>query len=164
MKSILVALAMVLTASIGYARSTATNNNQWNGGVAGEDKLDGCGLGWQVTDQRTMIATTTRGTTNAVIPASFGMTSGTLGCEQIKFASNDKESATYVFNNFQNLKSELAEGQGEYVSGMVQSVGCSASQVPSISSDLKKNYGTVVAPAQDAAQLFQNLKSEIHCG
>ena len=133
--------------------------------MAGADTLDGCGLGWQVTQNRTMIATTTRGTTNAFVPPSFGMTSGTLGCEQISFAANEKQAATFVATNFQTLKSELALGQDEYVSAMIQSFGCSASQVPAISSRIQNSYDSVVAPAQNATELFNNLKQSVgHCG
>lgn len=132
---------------------------------AAHDTLDGCGLGWQVTDSRTIIGTTTRATTNAFVPPSFGMTSGTIGCEQVSFASNEKEAATFVATNYQTLRSELSEGQGEYVSAMIESFGCSSAQVPAISSQLQKNYNTVVAPTQNATELFNNLKQEIgHCG
>lgn len=53
------------------------------------DTMDGCGLGWEVTSSETMIGTTTRGTTNAVVPPTFGMTTGTLGCKKLDIASND---------------------------------------------------------------------------
>ncbi|MBK9038693.1 MAG: DUF3015 family protein [Bdellovibrionales bacterium] len=45
-----------------------------------KDTMDGCGLGWEVTDSETMIGTTTRGTTNMFVPPAFGMTTGTIGC------------------------------------------------------------------------------------
>ncbi len=129
------------------------------------DTLDGCGLGWQVTDSRTMIGTTTRGTTNAFVPPSFGMTSGTIGCDQIPFAKNEQEAATFVASNYQTLKSELAVGHGEYVSAMIESFGCASGQVPAISAKIQKNYGSVVAPTENATQLFNNLKQQVgRCG
>ncbi len=57
--------------------------------------VDSCGLGWQVTDKKTYTATTTRGTTNAFIPPTFGMTTGTIGCEKLDIGKNDKEAADY---------------------------------------------------------------------
>lgn len=133
--------------------------------VVGADTLDGCGLGWQVTQDRTMLATTTRGSTNYFVPPAFGMTSGTIGCEQIGFAANDKQAATFVASNYQNLKSELAVGQGEYVTAMVESFGCPASATPAISAKIQNNYQTVVAPTKNATELFNNLKTEVgQCG
>ena len=73
-----------------------------------QDKLDGCGLGWQVNDGKTSTATTTRATTNYTVPPAFGMTTGTLGCDQLEIGQNDKESLNYVATNFEVLKSELA--------------------------------------------------------
>lgn len=120
------------------------------------DKLDGCGLGWQVTDKRTYTATTTRATTNAFVPPTFGMTTGTLGCDKLEIGMNDKEAADYVATNFEVLKSELAQGQGEYVSALAKTMNCSSS----FGTQIQKNYNTVVAPAQDAAQLYNNIKAE----
>ena len=37
---------------------------------------DSCGLGWHVTQDKSLLATVTRSTTNAVVPPTFGMTSG----------------------------------------------------------------------------------------
>jgi len=157
MKIFLIALTIVAAAATAQAQKAS--------GKSGDGTLDGCGLGWQVTDSRTMIGTTTRGTTNMVVHPGFGMTSGTLGCEQISFAKNEQEAATFVASNYQTLKSELAVGQGEYVSAMIESFGCSAEQVPAISSQIQKNYNTVVAPTQNATELFNNLKQEVGtCG
>lgn len=155
MKKFFIVLAVVATAGVAHAQKSMT----------GRPTIDGCGLGWEVTDSRTMIGTTTRGTTNMTVPPAFGMTTGTLGCEQIAFAANEKEAATFVASNYQTLKSELAVGQGEYVTAMIESFGCSAEQVPAISSQIQQKYDSVVAPTQNATQLFQNLKQEVsHCG
>ncbi|MGE0528634.1 MAG: DUF3015 family protein [Bdellovibrionales bacterium] len=116
------------------------------------DQMDGCGLGWEVTDDETMIATTTRGTTNAFVPPTFGMTSGTLGCKQLEFASNEKEAVNYVVNNFSNLKQELAIGQGEYVEGLSEVMNCNGATI-------QKQYEDVVAPAQNGVELYKNLKN-----
>lgn len=155
MKKFLVAAAMVTAAFSAHAAKEAAN--------MAHPTIDSCGLGWQVTDARTMMGTTTRGTTNYFVPPSFGMTSGTIGCAQIPFAANEREAATFVASNYETLKSELAEGQGEYVTAMVESFGCSAAQAPAISANIQKNYSTVVAPTRNATELFTNLKSEVVC-
>lgn len=124
------------------------------------DVLDGCGLGWKVTDKRTYTATTTRGTTNAFVPPTFGMTTGTLGCEKIEVGQKDKEAADYVATNFEVLKSELARGEGEYVSALAMAMGCGSSAA-AVGQQLQQNYIQVVAPAQSAVELYKNIRTNI---
>ncbi|MGE0634518.1 MAG: DUF3015 family protein [Pseudobdellovibrionaceae bacterium] len=120
--------------------------------VQAADTMDGCGLGWQVTSGETMMATTTRGTTNNFVPPSFGMTSGTIGCKQLPFAANEREAVNYVVNNFSSLKQQLAVGQGEYVDGLSEVMSCNSSAV-------RSQYNTVVSPAKNGVELYKNLKA-----
>lgn len=154
MKSLLAVVAVVTASLTTFAAgpSSATRPN-----------IDGCGLGWEVTDSRTMMGTSTRGTTNGFVPPTFGMTSGTLGCDQLTFASNNKEAAEFVASNYETLKSELAAGQGEYVNAMMESFGCSSEQASANSAKIQSNYQTVVAPAHNATELYKNLQAEISC-
>jgi hypothetical protein len=124
------------------------------------DTLDGCGLGWQVTQGKTYTATTTRATTNYVIPPTFGMTTGTMGCDKLEIGAQDKEAADYVATNYDQLKSQLAMGRGEYVDGMASAFGCKALS-SEVGAQIQKNYDSVVSSAQTPVQLFQNIRSEI---
>ncbi len=119
------------------------------------DTMDGCGLGWQVTQSETLIGTTTRGTTNSIIPPAFGMTTGTIGCKKLDFAANEREAVNYVVNNYPNLKQQLASGHGEYVDGLTEVMKCDAQKI-------QKQYDTVVAPARDGAELYKNIRAT--CG
>ncbi|OFZ48367.1 MAG: hypothetical protein A2381_04190 [Bdellovibrionales bacterium RIFOXYB1_FULL_37_110] len=105
--------------------------------VIADDSSDGCGLGWQVTKNKTFSATTTRMTTNAFVPPTFGMTSGTIGCEQHGLAKKEAEQLYYANANIQNLSVELALGQGEYVDGLAQVLGC---DVSAFSASMQANY------------------------
>lgn len=145
MKKILVSLIAV--SAIGSIASAA-------------DRLDGCGLGWQVTGKKTYTATTTRGTTNAFVPPTFGMTTGTMGCDKLDIGKNDKEAADYVATNFDSLKSELASGQGEYVTALATAMGCKGS-ADMIGARLQKNYNSVVAPAVNAVDLYKGIKADV---
>lgn len=119
--------------------------------------FDSCGLGWEVTDKKTYLATTTRATTNAFVPPTFGMTSGTIGCDRFEgFAANEKQNAEYVAKNFEAIRSELAVGAGEYVDATAQSFNCDSK---SFGSHIQQNYNNVVAPAQDGIELYNNLKT-----
>ena len=122
------------------------------------DTFDGCGLGWDVTDEKTMIATTTRGTTNYFVPPTFGMTSGTLGCDTFDgFAAVERDQLEYVAQNFETLRGELAVGSGDYVNAVAKGFDCEPS---TFSQHIQQNYNSVVLPAQNGVELFENLKSE----
>ena len=136
MRKLLVIAALLALPLVGQAR----------------DSMDGCGLGWEVTDGETMIATTTRSTTNQFVPPTFGMTTGTLGCKKLAFAANDKEAVNYVVNNYSNLKQQLAVGQGEYVEGLREVMNCDGLKV-------QRQYQSVVAPTKDGVELYKNLKN-----
>lgn len=124
-----------------------------------QDRLDGCGLGWQVNSGKTYSATTTRGTTNSFIPPTFGMTTGTMGCDKLEIGANDKAAADYVATNFESLKNELSKGQGEYVSALANVMGCQNSSAQ-LGQTLQQNYDQVVAPAQNAADLYKNIRTQ----
>lgn len=89
------------------------------------DSSDGCGLGWEVTQDKTLMATLTRGTTNNFVPPTFGMTTGTIGCEQHSIAQNDQGAAVYAMVNHEALLMEMASGSGEVLDAFARSMGCS---------------------------------------
>lgn len=121
-----------------------------------EDKSDGCGLGWQVTNKQSFLGTTTRGTTNGFVPPTFGMTSGTIGCAQHSFAKKDVPAAQYVVANFEPLSIQMAEGTGEYVDGLATELGCA--DRAAFGRQVQKNYRTLMNKA-DAVQLFVRVKA-----
>ena len=104
-----VALALVISASAQAA----------TGGGS-----DGCGLGWQVTQKKSLLGTFTRATTNAVVPPTFGMTTGTIGCDQHSIARRDVPAAQFVATNYDALLLDMAQGQGEALSALSHVMGC----------------------------------------
>jgi hypothetical protein len=120
---------------------------------------DSCGLGWQVTDKRTFLGTTTRGTTDSFL-TPFGMTSGTWGCEQHEFAKRDQEAAIYASSNMQPLSVEMAEGRGEFLQGFARTLGCDGSAMGAFGQMTQKNYETL-SGARTGAELLQSVKQGI---
>lgn len=124
--------------------------------VPGADQDDMCGLGWQVTNKRTFIATTTRGTTNGVVPPTFGMTSGTIGCDQHKFAKNEAPAVKYTVANHDVLAMELASGHGEYVEGLAQVMGCNSTEA--FAAKAKENFSQIVTTEGNGVNMYQNIR------
>lgn len=126
--------------------------------VFAQDKGDGCGLGWQVTNKRTLSATTTRGTTNATVPPTFGMTTGTIGCERHSIVKNGMESIHYANANLDQLVIELAQGNGEFVNGFAATLGCDSAAFSSV---MQANYSKVVTESVNGSALLENVKAQI---
>ena len=120
---------------------------------------DGCGLGWQITDKKTMLGTSTRATTNGFVPPTFGMTSGTIGCDQHDIAKKEQKAATYVVANYQTLSNELAQGSGETVQGLAFVMGCSSSSTE-LGRALQSNYGKI-GSAQNGVELYRGVRQII---
>jgi hypothetical protein len=131
-------------------------------GGASPGGTDGCGLGWQVTDKKTWLGTTTRGTTNSFVPPTFGMTSGTIGCDQHPIAKNEVDAAVYAHNNYESLSVEMAQGQGEYVSGLAKVMGCDDAVVPAFGEMTQKNYKQIMSSDKNSAlDMYDNVKTQI---
>jgi len=127
-----------------------------------EPDTDGCGLGWQVTQKKTLSATTTRGTTNAFVPPTFGMTTGTLGCAQHPLSQRDMDGARYAYNNFDVLSIEMAEGQGEFLTGFARTMGCDDASVQAFSHMTQSHYRSIMSNGNATRiQMFDNIKSEM---
>ncbi|MFL5785712.1 MAG: DUF3015 family protein [Bacteriovoracaceae bacterium] len=127
-----------------------------------DDTSDGCGLGWQVTKKKTFSATTTRFTTNAFVPPTFGMTSGTIGCEQHALVKADMKPLHYADANYENLMTEIAQGQGEYLTGFAAAMGCSSE---AFSSALQSNFSEIVegkTPA-DLVRKARTIANSLNC-
>jgi len=154
MTKILLAIALVALPVSGFAAGAAAPVKA--AGSVGEPTTDGCGLGWQIMKDKTMVGTSVRGTTNGFVPPTFGMTSGTIGCDQHSIAQNEHDSAAYAYNNFDSLKSEMAAGQGEYLTGFAVTMGCDVSTFGSMT---KAQYKNIVGEKTSAIDMYMNVKS-----
>ncbi len=100
MKKILISLAAIIALS-----STA---------FAGVNSQTGCGLGSMIIkDDSSAVLLALQATTNATSGnQTFGITSGTLGCEKTKFVMNER-AEEFVASNMDILAKEIAFGHGE---------------------------------------------------
>ncbi len=138
------------------AAAPASSDNQ----IAENRGSDSCGLGWSITKGKSLLGTSTRGSTNASLNPAFSMTSGTSGCEQHSFAKKDSDSVKYIAKNFNSIKADMAEGQGEYLAGLAQVVGCNDGAVSNFQSLAQKNYRSLTNGA-DAYQTLEHVRAMI---
>jgi hypothetical protein len=118
---------------------------------------DGCGLGWEITQKKSFLATSTRATTNAFIPPTFGMTTGTLGCDKHSIAKRDEAGVNFVASNQDNLLMEISMGQGEHLDALARELGCgnSSSFGPAMQKSLP-----VLINTRTSVELYKGIRQE----
>lgn len=151
MKKSLYAIFLTATVSI-FATSQAI----------ARDASDGCGLGWEITQKTSFLATTTRSTTNVFVPPTFGMTSGTLGCSQHSLVQKkDEAAAVYASENYDSLRQEMSEGQGENLVAFASLLGCKEAAYTDFTNVTRSHFPTIIGNDATPLQFFFNVRSEI---
>lgn len=106
--------------------------------------MAGCGLGSLVLGKsgNQVLAATTNGT---VGNQTFGITTGTLNCTDDGVAMSDREQELFTEANFEILKQEIAQGQGENIYALASLMGCDESQSQVFSSSLQARGSDIVS-------------------
>jgi hypothetical protein len=126
------------------------------------DSSDGCGLGWEVTSKTSFSATSTRATTNAFVPPTFGMTSGTMGCARHSLVKKkDEPAAFYAIENYDSLRQEMAEGSGENLRAFATLMGCDSKAYPEFSNMVRKHFDTIASDPDTRLDLVIKVRAEL---
>lgn len=105
----------------------------------------GCGLGSMVFPEqdslvKQVLATTTNGISGN---QTFGITTGTLGCEKpAKIASNDKLN-NFVRDNLDKIALDASKGQGETIKTLAKLMNVSDEK--SFATNLQNNFDKIFA-------------------
>jgi hypothetical protein len=124
-----------------------------------QDTSSGCGLGWQVAPQQSLVSSTTRSLTNATFLNTVAMTFGTSGCAKHSIVQRDKEAQYFAEANYHLLMMEMAQGNGESLANFAAIMGCNAR---AFASGVQSHYGEIY-PSQDvpADAVLENVKFAI---
>ena len=111
----------------------------------------GCGLGSQLFEGKdgllfNVLAQTTNGISGN---NTFGMTSGTSGCDKDSVVLQEKEQEVFVSANMGNLSQDMALGSGQYLQSMAVLMGCSGAVFGDFALDARGNIQTVLAGSYD---------------
>jgi hypothetical protein len=143
MKRLILALAVVSIASTAAARG--------NGPA-------GCGLGTAVVFknpsawwQHVLAATTNQTSGNQ----TFGMTSGTLGCQRARGPLAGVQS--FMDDNLGQLAVETAQGQGETLEALSSLIGVEAADKTYFNQTLKANFNKVFSAEATSGDAHQAL-------
>jgi len=125
-------------------------------------KNTGCGLGTMIMKGQEgllfqVLAATTNGTFGN---QTFGITSGTLDCDQPKkFASNERLN-TYVADNMDNLANDIAKGQGEYLNTLAVLMEVPEASRSGFYSKLQGNFTQIYPSAQvTSVDVIRNIET-----
>jgi hypothetical protein len=129
--------------------------------AAADDASSGCGLGWEVSKDNTLVSSLGRAITNAIASNTIAMTFGTSGCAKHELVQNDKASLHFAEANFHNLMVEMAEGQGQYVDAFAQTLGCQGSE-KIFTQYMQGNYHKIFkTPNTTPFEMLKNVKTQM---
>ena len=119
-----------------------------------EDGSSGCGPGWYILKDNSLVSSSLRATTNGMLfPAvSFGMTFGTSNCTKHKIVKTEKQSLYFATNNYYELQGDIARGQGEHLSAFATTIGCPAQVQTRFNQHVRKNYSAIFTPGQTSPE------------
>ena len=130
MKKTLLALALFASGSAAFAA---------------EYGAAGCGLGslvFKENNETQILAATTNGT---FWSQTFGLTSGTSGCNNKGLVKLAMVRESFIEANFKDISREAAAGKGEYLKNLAVLYGFGAEKTPAFATLLQKNHGYVFA-------------------
>lgn len=116
----------------------------------GMDGSSGCGPGWFILKENSLVSSSLRATTNGILwPSStIGMTAGTSNCTQHKIVVKEKESLHFATMNYYELKAEAARGEGNYLSAFSDTIGCPKASRADFSTKVRANYNNVFSDGE----------------
>lgn len=126
------------------------------------DNDAGCGLGTQLMEGQSgvlfhLLATYTNGILGN---QTFGITSGTLGCNGNTKVTVDAGLTKFASTNFDQLAAEMAAGEGEALTALASLYGVEATDRAAFYSLTKAHYGAIMSSEQvTAGEVVATIKS-----
>ncbi len=118
----------------------------------------GCGVGTMIfKGQKGVLPQILAATTNGTLGnQTFGMSTGTLGCEQDGVVMREHEKDMYVAANMDQIKLDMARGGGEYLATLASLMAVAPEDQAAFFTLTKDRFAEVAAPA-DAKGLLARL-------
>ncbi|MBX2988756.1 MAG: DUF3015 family protein [Bdellovibrionaceae bacterium] len=114
------------------------------------DGSSGCGPGWYLLKENSLVSSSLRATTNGVLMpvVTVGMTVGTSNCTQHKIVMTEKESLHFATMNYYELMGEAARGEGVYLSAFSDTIGCPKAARAEFGRKIQGQYRQVFSDGQ----------------
>ena len=106
------------------------------------EKAGGCGIGKEIMGGKTGLGSNLVAAilNNILIPNTFFMTTGILGCDTTRSVKNEQQSETFVASNMDTLTVEIAQGNGDHLAALATILGVADADKPAFYSLAKDQY------------------------
>ncbi|KPV41151.1 hypothetical protein AN478_04440 [Thiohalorhabdus denitrificans] len=121
----------------------------------------GCGVGTMIFDGQEgvipqVLAVTTNGTSGN---QTFGITSGTLGCDQDGVVQSDAKLTAFVSSNMEKLAADMASGNGETLASAAELMNVPESDRAAFYQAAKDDFASIYGGEQvTAGQVVEGLQ------
>ena len=107
-----------------------------------EEKAGGCGIGKEIMSGKTGIGPNLVAAilNNILIPNTFFMSTGILGCDTTKAVKNEQQGETFVASNMDTLAVEMAQGNGDHLAALASILGVAEKDKSAFFSLAKDQY------------------------
>jgi hypothetical protein len=115
----------------------------------------GCGLGtilWGTKADNSVMSQSLQATTNGLFGnQTFGITSGTLGCEQPRNVATNDRLMEFASANMDNLARDIARGEGESLETLAELLAVPAAERREFYAGLQGNFGDIFITGEESA-------------
>ncbi len=132
--------------------------------VFAADGSSGCGPGWYVFKENSLVSSTFRNTTNGFLAptVTVGMTFGTSNCTRHSIVEDNKRSLYFLAHNRDAIASQLARGRGEHLDAFANTLGCSWQAQDVLTGAMRSHLGELYQSDLDSTELLLQTRSLIH--
>lgn len=128
------------------------------------DSGTGCGLGSIIWEgQKGILSQLFAGTTNGTSGSqTFGITSGTSNCTNDGIVKTEEQVNVFVAVNLENLREEMAQGKGEYLTSLAELMNIPKEQQASFFAMTQEQFDFLYPKESTTPQeLIQNLEQAL---
>jgi len=125
-----------------------------------DDSFTGCGPGWYVAKENSMVSGITRVTTNSVCGLTVvgGMSTGSSNCAKHPFVQNGNKKALDILAfHFMVIKKEISLGQGPFLTSFTDTLGCNSIGRSELTKNLRNQYTDLKNNYEDAAKAIHGI-------
>jgi len=126
--------------------------------LAGQARSNtGCGLGSLLFENNadgSVVSQSFQATTNGIFGnQTFGITSGTLGCEQPSSIFKNDKLLAFTVDNMDGLARDISAGHGETLQTVAELMEIPASEQPAVFAKLQSNFNTIFVTGEESASV-----------
>lgn len=121
--------------------------------VAADEKGAGCGIGKVIMEGKSGVGANVVAAilNDVLVPRTFFMTTGILGCDTTKTVQNDSRPEVFVALNMDTVAADMAKGEGTHLAALAATLGVAAEDRSAFYSLAQSQYGEVFASGQEAS-------------